>query len=43
VAAIENKNLRDKAAGLNQKMITARAEYRQNMQRAEEFYKQVVG
>jgi glycosyltransferase involved in cell wall biosynthesis len=42
VTAIENKNLRDKAAGLNQKMITARAEYVRNMQRAEEFYGQVV-
>ena len=43
LTALENKNLRNKAAGLNQKMITARAEYRQNMQRAEEFYRKVVG
>ena len=40
--AIENKNLRDQAAGLNQNMISARAEYRHNMQRAEEFYRQVI-
>lgn len=39
--AIENKNLRDKAAGLNQEIISARAEYRQNMLKAEEFYEQV--
>jgi glycosyltransferase involved in cell wall biosynthesis len=43
VTALENKNLRNKAAGLNQKMITARAEYRHTMQRVEEFYRKVVG
>jgi glycosyltransferase involved in cell wall biosynthesis len=43
VAAIENKNLRTKAAGLNQNMITARAEYGQNMQKAEEFYRKIIG
>ena len=42
LSAIENKNLRQKAAGLNQKMIAARAEYRQNMQRVEEFYEEVI-
>lgn len=42
ISAIENKNLRDKAAGPNQDMIAARAEYQRNMQRAEEFYKQVA-
>ena len=42
LTAIQNKNLREKAAGLNQEMIATRAEYRQNMQRAEEFYRQVV-
>src|SRR5258706_7344079 len=42
VIAIENKNLRSKAAGLNQDIIASRAEYKQNMQRAEEFYKKVV-
>ena len=43
VIAIENKNLREEAAGLNQEIISARAEYKQNMQRAEEFYKTVIG
>jgi glycosyltransferase involved in cell wall biosynthesis len=43
ISAIENKNLRDKAAGPNQAMISARAEYKQNMQRAEEFYRRVTG
>ena len=42
VSAIENKNLRQKAAGLNQDIISARAEYQQNMQRVEEFYEGVV-
>ena len=42
VAALENKNLRQKAAGLNQNMITARAEYKHNMQRVEEFYWKVT-
>jgi glycosyltransferase involved in cell wall biosynthesis len=41
VSAMENRNLRSKAAGLNQKIIAARAEYKQNMQRAEEFYERV--
>jgi glycosyltransferase involved in cell wall biosynthesis len=41
ITAIENKNLRNKAAGLNQAIISARAEYKQNMQRAEEFYDNV--
>jgi glycosyltransferase involved in cell wall biosynthesis len=40
--AIENKSLRSKAAGLNQKIIAARAEYKQNMQKAEEFYEEVL-
>jgi glycosyltransferase involved in cell wall biosynthesis len=40
--ALENKNLRTKAAGLNQDMISARAEYGHTMQRAEEFYGKVV-
>jgi glycosyltransferase involved in cell wall biosynthesis len=38
LAAIENKNLREQAAGLNQNIIATRAEYRQNMKRAAEFY-----
>ena len=41
IEAIENKNLRSKAAGLNREIISARAEYRSNMQRAEEFYEEV--
>ncbi len=42
VMAMENKNLREKAAGLNGKIISTRAEYKQNMHRAEEFYSQVI-
>jgi glycosyltransferase involved in cell wall biosynthesis len=42
ITAIENKNLRSKAAGLNQAIISARAEYKMNMQRAEEFYNRVI-
>jgi glycosyltransferase involved in cell wall biosynthesis len=42
LTAIENKNLRGNAAGLNQEIIAARAEYGQNMRRAEEFYEEVV-
>jgi glycosyltransferase involved in cell wall biosynthesis len=42
LTAIENINLREKAAGLNQEMIADRAEYGQNMKRAEEFYRKVV-
>jgi glycosyltransferase involved in cell wall biosynthesis len=40
--AIENKSLRNKAAGLNQNIIATRAEYRQNMQRAEKFYEKAM-
>ena len=43
IHAIENKNLREKAAGLNREIISARAEYKQNMLKAEEFYKTVIG
>jgi len=42
ISALENKNLREKAAGLNQVIIADRAEYRLNMQRAEEFYTEVT-
>jgi glycosyltransferase involved in cell wall biosynthesis len=42
IHAIENKNLRSKAAGLNQEIISARAEYVSNMHRAEEFYQKLV-
>jgi len=41
-SAIENKTLRHKAAGLNQNIIAARAEYKQNMRKAEEIYEEVV-
>ncbi|HEY5730905.1 MAG TPA: glycosyltransferase family 4 protein [Anaerolineales bacterium] len=43
IHAIENKNLREKAAGLNIEIISARAEYKNNMERAEEFYRLVIG
>jgi glycosyltransferase involved in cell wall biosynthesis len=42
ISAIENKNLRSKAAGLNQEIIASRAEYKSNMLKAEEFYTQVI-
>ena len=42
LTALENKNLRRNAAGLNQNIIADRAEYRHNMERAENFYGQVV-
>ena len=42
VFAIENRNLRRKAAGLNQKIIATRAKYSQNMQKAREFYEEVM-
>ena len=42
VTTIENKNLRSNAAGLNQNIISERAEYRHNMERAEKFYRQVT-
>ena len=41
ISAIENKSLREKAAGLNQSIIARRAEYQQNMSKAEEFYERV--
>jgi glycosyltransferase involved in cell wall biosynthesis len=43
ICAIENKNLRDKAAGLNQTLISERAEYKSNMVKADEFYERVSG
>ena len=43
VAAIENADLRKKAVGLNQKIISTRAEYNHNMERVEEFYIAVNG
>lgn len=42
LTALENKNLRSNAAGLNQEMIAARAEYHQNMHRAEAFYSKII-
>jgi glycosyltransferase involved in cell wall biosynthesis len=40
--ALENKNLRNQAAGFNREMIAERAEYGQNMKRVEEFYRSVI-
>ena len=42
IEAIENKNLRSKAAGLNRELIASRAEYRSNMARVDEFYKSIT-
>jgi len=42
IQGIENKNLRGRAAGLNQEIISARAEYKSNMLRAEEFYRTII-
>ncbi len=41
-SAIENSNLREKAAGLNREIISTRAEYGMNMKRAEEFYAEIA-
>ncbi|HUF00485.1 MAG TPA: glycosyltransferase family 4 protein [Anaerolineales bacterium] len=43
LTVIDDKNLRDKAAGLNQNIIAERAEYRHNMQRATVFYERILG
>jgi glycosyltransferase involved in cell wall biosynthesis len=40
--ALENENLRRNAAGLNAKIISARAEYEQNMELVGEFYKSQI-
>ena len=42
LSAIENKNLREVAAGLNREIISTRAEYEHNMKRAEDFYTKVA-
>ncbi len=42
LTALESKNLRRNAAGLNENIIRERAEYRHNMERAEKFYRQVT-
>ena len=41
-AAIENKDLRARAAGLNREIISTRAEYGENMKKVEIFYDGVV-
>jgi glycosyltransferase involved in cell wall biosynthesis len=43
IHAIENKSLRSIAAGLNQEIIATRADYGNNMQKVEDFYKLVIG
>lgn len=43
IDAIENKNLRRTAAGLNREIISARAEYSRTMLKAERFYQQLGG
>lgn len=40
---LEREDLRAEAAGLNAKIISARAEFGANMKRVEEFYNSVVG
>jgi glycosyltransferase involved in cell wall biosynthesis len=42
IDGIENQNLREKAAGLNGEIISARAEYKNNMERAKDFYQSIV-
>lgn len=42
VKAIENKTLRLSAAGLNHSIISARAEYKQTMENAGEFYRTIT-
>jgi glycosyltransferase involved in cell wall biosynthesis len=43
LTALEKENLRHEAAGLNAKIISARAEYQHNMELVGEFYKLVIG
>jgi glycosyltransferase involved in cell wall biosynthesis len=43
IDAVENETLRTKAAGLNREIVAARAEYVQNMRRAEAFYEEARG
>lgn len=43
LTALEKENLRHNAAGLNAKIISARAEYEMNMKRVGEFYELVIG
>jgi glycosyltransferase involved in cell wall biosynthesis len=42
LTSMENKNLRERAAGLNQNIIATRAEYQHNMKRAAEFYDRLL-
>ena len=42
MSAIENDPLRERSAGFNQEMIADRAEYKQNMKRAEQFYEGLI-
>ena len=42
IEGIEKVNLREKAAVLNAEIISARAEYQNNMERAEEFYNSII-
>jgi len=42
LTALENEDLRHKAAGLNAKIISARAEYEGNMGKVVEFYKSLI-
>jgi len=42
IQGIENKTLREKAAGLNSEIIASRAEYKNNMGKAEEFYQRII-
>ncbi len=39
--ALENKNLREQAAGFNQRTITERAEYTNSMKRVQDFYQNI--
>ena len=43
IRAIENKELQSTAAQLNQEIISSRAEYKQNMEKIEEFYRMAAG
>jgi glycosyltransferase involved in cell wall biosynthesis len=42
MAAIESHSLREQAAAFNREMIADRAEYKQNMKRAEQFYEGII-
>ena len=42
VTAIEGHSLQEQAAAFNLEMIADRAEYKQNMKRAEQFYEGII-